>query len=144
MRRIITRLALRQAIIWTMVMVTLVMGSYPSDVGAMVAPPLPTTTNSASESHRREELQKLQTVLELKVVRQRLHDIGLTPEEINSKLSKLSDDQLHELATHVEAIIPAGDGLGIVIALLVIAILAVILIYLLDHRIVITKGNSNK
>jgi hypothetical protein len=144
MRRIVTRLALRQAMIWTLVMVTLMMGSSPSDVGAMVAPPLSTTTDSASESHRRAELQKLQTVLESKVVRQRLHDIGLTPEEINNRLSRLSDDQLHELATHVDAILPAGDGLGIVIALLVIAILAVILIYLLGHRIVITKGTSDK
>jgi hypothetical protein len=44
----------------------------------MVASPLPTTTDSAFGSYRREDLQKLQTVLESKIVRQRLHDIGLT------------------------------------------------------------------
>jgi uncharacterized protein DUF6627 len=133
-----------QVLIWTLVIVTSVMGLIPSDLSAMVAPPLPTTGDSASQSHRWEDLQKLQTVLESKVVRQRLQDIGLTPEEINTRLSRLSDNQLHELATHVEAMIPAGDGLGIVIALLVIAILVVILIYLLNHRIVVTKSDSGK
>ena len=102
------------------------------------------TTSSTSELHRMADLQKIQAVLELKVIPQRLEDLGLTPEEINTKLSALSDDQLHQLATTLDALIPAGDGLGIVIALLVIAILAVILIYLLNHRIIITKGNGNK
>lgn len=144
MRRLLQVPIFTQAMIWTLVIVTFVMGVFPSDMSAMVAPPLPTTADSASASHRREDLEKLQTVLELKIVRQRLEDIGLTPEEINARLSKLSDHQLHELATKVEAIMPAGDALGIVVALLVIAILVVILIYLLNHRIIVTKINSDK
>jgi Family of unknown function (DUF6627) len=144
MRRLLRVPFFTQMMSWTMVMVTLVMGVFPSDMSAMMAPPLPTTTDSTSESRRWEDLHKLQTVLESKVVRQRLRDIGLTPEEINTRLSRLSDDQLHQLATNVEAMIPAGDGLGIVIALLVIAILVVILIYLLNHRIIVTKNNPDK
>lgn len=144
MRRLLRAPIFTQLMIWTLVIVTLVMGVFPSDMSAMVAPPLPTTTDSASQSPRWEDLQKLQTVLESKVVRQRLQDIGLTPEEINIRLSRLSNDQLHELATNVEAMMPAGDALGIVVALLVIAILVVILIYLLNHRIVVTKSNSDK
>src|SRR5262245_30543225 len=144
MRRLLQATIFTQVMIWTLVIVTFVMGVFPSDMCAMVAPPLPTTTASASESHRRDDLQKLQTVLESKVVRQRLQDIGLTSEEINTRLSRLSDDQLHELATNVEAMMPAGDALGIVVALLVIAILVVILVYLLNHRIIVTKNNSDK
>jgi hypothetical protein len=144
MQRLLRVPIFTQVMVWTLVIATLVIGAFPSDMSAMVAPPLPMTTASASESHRWEDLQKLQTVLESKVVRQRLQDIGLTPEEINTRLSKLTDDQLHELATNVEAMIPAGDGLGIVIALLVIAILVVVLIYLLNHRIIVTKSNSDK
>lgn len=144
MRRVVSKFVVRQAIVWTLVMTTFLAELFPQDVRAMVAPPLPTTTSSTSELHRMADLQKIQAVLELKVVRQRLEDLGLTPEEINTKLSALSDDQLHQLATTLDALIPAGDGLGIVIALLVIAILAVILIYLLNHRIIITKGNGNK
>jgi hypothetical protein len=71
-----------------------------------------------------------------------LEDFWLSQEEINARLAALSDDQLHQFGTDVDAIIPAVDGLGIVIALLVIAILAVILVYLLNHQIVITKNGS--
>jgi len=144
MHRIVQKCVLRQTMIWTLVTVTLLTGLFPEDVRAMVAPPLQATTNSIAEPHRTADLQKIQTVLESKIVRQRLEDFGLTPEEINTRLAKLSDDQLHQLATKVDALIPAGDGLGIVIALLVIAILAIILIYLLNHRIIITKGDSAK
>jgi hypothetical protein len=134
---------LRQTTIWTLV-VTLQMGLFPGDAGAMLAPPLTTTTTSTSEPDRIADLQKIQTVLESKMVRQRLEDFGLTADEINARLSKLSDDQLHQFATQLDALIPSDDGLGIVIALLVIAILAVILIYLLNHRIIITKNGSEK
>jgi hypothetical protein len=144
MRRILPNRAIGRAVTWMLIITTLLMGMAPPDTVAMLAPGLPIAADSASDSHRMADLQKIQTVLESKVVRQRLEDLGLSPEEITARLAKLSDDQLHQLATRVEAIIPAGDGLGIVIALLVIAILAVILIYLLNHRIIITKGDSGK
>jgi uncharacterized protein DUF6627 len=144
MRTILPKRAFGRAVTWILVITTLAMGMAPPDTVAMLAPGLPITAESAPDSHRMADLQKIQTVLETKVVRQRLEDLGLSPEEITTRLAKLSDDQLHQLATRVDAIIPAGDGLGIVIALLVIAILAVILIYLLNHRIIITKGDSGK
>lgn len=142
MSGILPKYLLKSMIIWLLVITTLAMGMCPPETDAMLAPPLPTTADSSSDSHRTTDLKKIQSILESKIVRQRLEDLGLDPEEINAKLSRLSDDQLHQFATQVDAIIPAGDGLGIVIALLVIAILAVILVYLLDHRIVITKNGK--
>jgi hypothetical protein len=142
MRRVLAKIVIRQAIIWMLVTTTVAMGIRPPAAIAMVAPALSPVAESPSGSHRLEDLQKIQRVLESKVVRQRLIDLGLTPEEVNAKLVGLSDEQFHQFATMIDAIIPAGDGLGIVIALLVIAILAVILVYLLNHRIVITKNGS--
>lgn len=142
MRRVLPKRVLRQAIIWMLVITTLAMGIRPPDTMAMLAPALPPAAESPSDPHRAADLQKIQSVLESKVIRQRLEDFGFTQEEITAKLAKLSDEQLHQFATEVDAIIPAGDGLGIVIALLVIAILAVILVYLLNHRIVVTKNGS--
>jgi hypothetical protein len=78
-------------------------------------------------------------VLENKLVQQRLEDFGLTPEEVNAKLAGLSDAQLHQMAAQLDALMPGGE-LGLIIALLVIAILVVIFIYLLDHRIEIKKS----
>ncbi len=144
MRTILLHHVIGRTMIWILVITTLAMGMYPPDTAAMLAPALSPATESSSASYRVADLHKIQTVLESKVVQQRLADFGLTPEEINTRLASLSDEQLHQLATNVEAIIPAGDGLGIVIALLVIAILAVILIYLLNHRIIVTKADSDK
>ncbi len=144
MRTILRHHVIGRALIWILVITTFAMGMHPPETVAMLAPALPTAAESSFDSHRMADLQKIQAVLESKIVRQRLADFGLTPEEINIRLAGLSDDQLHQLATNVEAIIPAGDGLGIVIALLVIAILAVILIYLLNHRIIVSKADSDK
>jgi hypothetical protein len=132
----------RQATAWLLVVTILTMGFWPPDTLAMLAPALPPGTLSPSDPSRVADLQKIQSVLESKVIRQRLEDFGLSQEEISTRLDKLSDDQLHQFATEIDAMIPAGDGLGIVIALLVIAILVVILVYLLDHRIVITKNGD--
>ena len=128
-----------QTMIWMLVMATLLMGWFPPEARAMLAPAMPTATESGAGLTRTADLQKVQTVLETRVIQQRLEDFGLTPEEIQARLSRLSDAQLHAMATNLDALMPGGNGLGIVIALLVIAILAVILIYLLGHRIVVTK-----
>jgi len=97
--------------IWLLVITTLAMGLYPPETVAMLVPALPAAAESSSDSHRMADLQKIQTVLESKVVRQRLEDFGLSQEEINARLAALSDDQLHQFATDVDAIIPADDGL---------------------------------
>jgi hypothetical protein len=142
MRKILPKHLIGRAMIWLLVITTLAIGLHPPETVAMLSPALPAVAESSLDSHRIADLQKIQTVLESKVVRQRLEDFGLSQEEINARLAGLSDDQLHQFAADVDAIIPAGDGLGIVVVLLVIAILAVILVYLLNHRIVITKNGG--
>ena len=140
MRSILRLTVFTQMLIWTLAMTILVTGVFPPEVQAMLAPPSATANESGTGLNRAADLQKVQSVLETKVVQQRLADYGLSQDEINTRVNQLSDAQLHQLATQVDAMIPAGDGgLGIVIALLVIAILAIILVYLLDHRIQITK-----
>ena len=133
---------LQEAMIWLLVVMTVTIGFSPPESFAMLiavqqsgVEPIPTPQHTA-------DLELVQKVLESKIIRQRLEDLGLSPEDINAKLLQLSDDQLHQLAMEIDAMIPGGDGLGIVIALLVIAILVVILVYLLDHRIIVTKNGK--
>ena len=72
------------------------------------------------------------------MVRERLKEMGLIPEEVQSRLDQLSDQQIHEIALKLDDLQVGGDsGLGIVIALLVIIILVIIFIHLLGHRIII-------
>ncbi len=85
--------------------------------------------------NRAADLEKVQKVLELKMISQKLKELGLTPDETQKRLDQLSDSQIHQLALQIEDLEVGGDGLGVVIALLLIAILVVILVYLLGHRI---------
>lgn len=90
-----------------------------------------------SSPERTADLQKIQKVLEMKVVRERLADLGFTESEIQKKLSGLSDEQIHYFARNIDQLKTGGDGLGIIIALLVIAILVVLLIQLTGHRVIV-------
>lgn len=98
----------------------------------------PSDVVNLSPSDRVADLQKIQKTLEMKMINQRLAEFGLTPDEIQTRMSQLSDQQVHQFALQLDQVKVAGDsGLGIIIGLLVIAILVVILIYLLGHRVVV-------
>ena len=84
------------------------------------------------------DIAKVNTFLESKIVRQRLSDFGLTAEEISSRLNRLSADQLHRIATHIDQVDAGGnDPLGIIITLLVIAILVIVVLKLMGRQVII-------
>lgn len=134
-----TRSASGLILAWILIITVFTVSSYPPDVQAMLAPTETEMIGGPPNPNRMKETTRLQRLLEAKVVQQRLADFGLTPDEISSRISELSDEQLHHVATQIDSLIPGDGELGVVIALLIIAILVVILIYLLDHKIVITK-----
>ena len=120
-------------VIWALVVTTFVMGAFPPDTQAMLAPAVSSSGDSLFIAARSADLQRVQTILESKMIQQRLEELGLTPEEINARLSQLSDAQLHQLATQLDSLMPGGDGLGILILVLAIAVLAVLFVYLLKR-----------
>lgn len=120
-------------IIWMLVVTTFSLGLFPPETRAMLAPPTLAGGENLSGEARLADLQKVQTVLESKMVRQRLGEIGLTAEEIDARLAKLSDAQLHDLATQLESLTPGGDALGVVVVLLVVAVLVVLFVYLVQR-----------
>jgi hypothetical protein len=98
---------------------------------------VPSTALPLAQTDRAADLDGIRKVLEEKMVKERLADLGFTHEEIQGRLSRLSDQQLHRVAQQLDNLKVAGDGLGIVVALLVIAILVVILLQLTGHRVII-------
>lgn len=90
-----------------------------------------------ADGNRQSDLAKIQQVIETKMVRERLEKFGFTRDEINSRLSQLSDQQLHQTAQNLDDIKVGGDALGVIIALLVIAILVVVLLQLTGRRVII-------
>ncbi len=84
------------------------------------------------------DMAKVNTFLESKIVRQRLSDFGLTAEEISSRLNRLSSDQLHRIATHIDQVDAGGDSaLSVIITLLVIAILVIVVLKLMGRQVII-------
>jgi hypothetical protein len=87
---------------------------------------------------RGSDLGRIQNAIETKMIGERLRQIGLTPDEIQKKLSQLSDQQIHQLALQLDELKVGGDAgwtiLGIII---VLAAIAVLIIYLSGHEVVI-------
>lgn len=91
------------------------------------------------QTDRDSDITKIQKLIEAKVIKERLEKLGFTETEIQSRLDRLSDQELHQLALQVDQLKTGGDGLGVIIALLVIAILVVVLLKITGHKIEIKK-----
>lgn len=125
---------LKKGIIWYLVVAMFVIGITPRVYAGFS----PSEAIRLLPAERSSDLRKIQRFLEMKVVRERLKELGLSPDEIQARLNQLSDPQIHQLALKLDELKVAGDDfLGIVILLLVIAILVVLLIQLTGHKIVI-------
>ena len=98
---------------------------------------IPSAIITHPQIDRTADLQKIQKVIETKMVRERLENLGFTADEIQKRLSQLSDEQMHNLALNLDQLKVGGDGLGIIVALLVIALLVVALIYLTKHKVIV-------
>ncbi len=125
----------KRVIAWYLVMAMFIIGIAPK-VEAGFAP---SGVVALAPSDRDADLKKIQSVLENRIVKQRLHDLGFTDDEIRVRLSQLSDQQIHKLAMEIDNLKVGDDALGVIIALLIIAILIVVLLQLMGHKVIITK-----
>ena len=88
---------------------------------------------------RSSDLEKIRKVLEMKMVREKLKDLGFAPDEIENRLSQLSDHQIHQLALNLDELQVGGSGWGVLIVILLIVIIVGVVIYVSGHRVVIEK-----
>jgi hypothetical protein len=122
---------LKHSFIGTLMIATTLAMTMPPQSWAMLAPTNVINAAPSESLSRAQDLKTIQSTLENKMVRQRLSEFKLTPEEINQRMSKLTDAQVHQLAMQIRTINPGGDaGLGIIVALLVIGILVLLFVYL--------------
>ncbi len=126
------RIPMMKQITWYLVFAMFIIGIAPK-VDAGLAP---SEVMALSQVDRQADLDKIRNVIETRMIRDRLEQYGLTKDEINSRLSQLSDQQVHKFALQLDDLEIGGDGgWAIVAALFAIVILAVILFYLLGHRV---------
>ncbi|HEX9204290.1 MAG TPA: PA2779 family protein [Candidatus Deferrimicrobiaceae bacterium] len=90
------------------------------------------------EGNREEDLAKVQSFLENKVVVQKLIDYGVSPEEAKAKVEAMSPRELHRLASLTERTAAgADDALGVIIAILIIVILVIVILKLTKKEVII-------
>ena len=118
-------------IIWYMVTVMCVIGITPR----LYAGLSPSEVMVLSQSDRHSDLQKIQKVLESKMIRERLKQLGFSEEGIQNRLNQLPDDQIHQVASNLDELDVGGSATGVLISILVIIILGIIVYYLLTHKI---------
>jgi hypothetical protein len=97
----------------------------------------PSETIAVSHEARVGDVEKIRTVLENKLVAQRLQDLGFTVDQIGSRLSEMSDEQIHSFAQKLDNVKVGGDGIGVVVAVLVIIILVLVILQLTGKRVVV-------
>ncbi len=87
---------------------------------------------------RAEDMAKVQSFLENKVVVQKLVDYGVSPEEAMAKVQAMSAQDLHRLAAMTDrAAAGADSAIGILIGLAILIILIIVIFKLMNKEIVV-------
>ena len=87
---------------------------------------------------RAEDMAKVQSFLENKVVVQKLIDYGVSPAEATAKVKAMSAQDLHRLATLTDrAAAGTSDALGFLIGLAILVILIIVIMKLMNKEIVV-------
>jgi hypothetical protein len=97
----------------------------------------PSEIISPSTSERTSDLERIQKILEIKMVNKRFSELGLSTEEIQARLSQLNDHQIHELALKLDEIKVGGDGFEVLVVILLIGILVAVWFMVTGKRVAI-------
>jgi hypothetical protein len=90
-----------------------------------------------NQGDRTADLQKIQKFLELKMIRERLQNLGFTADEIQARLNQMETAQIRQIALRLDDLQVGGNGGEAVIILILVAILVVVVIYAMGHKIII-------
>jgi hypothetical protein len=99
----------------------------------------PSDVIDLSRVDRSTDLVKIQKILETKMIRERLENLGFSQNEIQKRLGQLSDQQIHQLALTLDELKVGGDTETVIIILLAIALAVVLYLWLTGRRVVVTK-----
>ena len=122
---------------WTALLMLLYWSAlHVAPAGAGLAPSTVTGTTGIT-STRDADLIMARQVLEHRIVAQKLRDYGVDPAVAEEKLSSLSDQDLHTLASASKGLPSGSDGLGVLVSLLIIVLLVILILKLMNKEIVV-------
>jgi len=127
MNPITRRLSIQAVALALVLSVTAVTGLQKS-AEAMLVPAK--AVQSEAKTQRTEDVATIQKALESKILRAKLQRLGLKEADIDSRLSKMSDQQVHQFASQIRSVQPAGDA---VVYVLVVVLLVLFIIYLVKR-----------
>ena len=97
----------------------------------------PSDAIALSQANRTGDLATIQKILESKKIGKRLENLGFSQSEIQSKLGRLNDDQLHKLALRLDEIKVGGGGFEVLVIVFLVAIVIGVWLYAEGKKIVI-------
>jgi hypothetical protein len=112
----------------------LIIGGIPRDAMAYV---IESKAYSAAPDGRARDSSAIQRVLDERAVSERLSSLGLSKEEVSERVSRLTDDDLREFASQINGLYPGSGPLGVITALLIIAILFMVLLKMTGRKIIL-------
>lgn len=118
-----------------LIVALMALSTFAGPAEAMFVPAGPHQHEAGASVGRAADLAVIQAALESRMIRQKLLDYGLSPEEAMTKVSRLSSGQIHELAAHTGSLQAGGDPADAFFGLVIVAVLVVVLVFLLQHRI---------
>jgi hypothetical protein len=87
---------------------------------------------------RSEDLAKVQSFLENKIVVQKLVDYGVSPEKAKAKAEAMSAQELHRLASLTDRAAAGTDsGIGLLIGLAILVLLIILILKLMNKEVVV-------
>ena len=113
--------------LYALIVSTTMICMQPGTGWAMLAPALSGPAADGQAYERTADMKMVQTALESKIVRERLKSLGMNDKEIESRLSRLSDQQVHKLAKDVKTLSPGGGVIGL-LEMVVLVLLIIILL----------------
>jgi hypothetical protein len=100
----------------------------------------PSEIIALAQPDRVADIEKIQKVIEVKAISERLKQFGLTQDEVQTRLAQMSDQQIHQVALQMDSLrVGQSDAGVVIIIILVIAILVVVLLKVTGHKVIITK-----
>ena len=99
----------------------------------------PSEAIALSTLDRSSDLEKIRTVLETKMIRERLAQFGFSEDEIQKRLGQLSDEQIHQLALNLDELRVGGDSGTILIIALAVALAVVLFLWISGYDLAVTR-----
>lgn len=120
---------LARTLLFTLMLTTTGLLVAPGSGWASLAPSGIAAGRDASASVRDADMKVIEAALESKLLRAKLKAMGLDEAQTQARLSKLSDREVHQLASDIDALHPGG----LVVELLVVVVLVLLAVYLIQR-----------